>query len=110
MKLGGKLRLGLEFFYSKTKHLKYLCCSVILFKIYEKDKLKGIKSDHTQTFRFQCFSMIAKNVKSRTSQNVYLGLHQNGLSVETDDREAGGHGEEVDCHAALVFIGLTFFQ
>ena len=54
--------------------------------------------------------MIAKNVKSRTAQNVYLGLHQNGLSVEADDREAGGHGEEVDCHAALVFIGLTFFQ
>ncbi len=96
--------------------------------------LEGIKSDHTQTFRFQCFSWIAKNVKTRlpqnvktrtaqnvknwiaknaktrVSQNVYLSLHQNGLSVEADDREAGGHREEVDCHAALVFIGLTFFQ
>jgi hypothetical protein len=53
---------------------------------------------------------VPQNVKRRPAQNVYLGLHQNGLSVEADDREAGGHGEEVDCHAALVFIVLTFFQ
>ena len=51
-----------------------------------------------------------QNVKTGVPQNVYLGLHQNGLSVEADDREAGGHGEEVDCHAALVFIELTFFS
>ncbi len=65
---------------------------------------------HAPNKRIKCFSWIAKNVKSRPTQNVYLGLHQNGLSVEADDREAGGHGEEVDCHAALVFIGLTFFK
>jgi hypothetical protein len=59
---------------------------------------------------FNVKTRVPQNVKRRPAQNVYLGLHQNGLSVEADDREAGGHGEEVDCHAALFFIELTFSQ